>query len=50
MVLTVISLYAMDKIVPVSRATKGIENGNSAYYLAHSGIEATLFALDKNNP
>jgi len=50
MILTIISLYALDRIIPVSRNTKGIENGNGAYYLAYSGVEEALFQLDKDNP
>ena len=50
MILSIVALTTMERVVPISRITKGIENGNAAYYLAYSGVEDALSKIDKNNP
>lgn len=49
-ILMMIGLYLLEKIIPVSRSVKWIENSNVAYYQAQTAVEAALYAKDPSNP
>lgn len=49
-VIMIIALYLLEKVVPISTATKNIENSNAAYYQALSAVEETKTHLSPSNP
>lgn len=50
MILMVVSVYLLERIVPMARTVKGIENGNVAYYEAQTAVEDALYAMDRSDP
>ena len=49
MILMLVGLYLLEKIVPLSRAVKGVENGNVAYYQANSAAEEALLHISPSS-
>ena len=50
MILMLMAIYLLERIVPIARNVKGIENGNIAYYQAETAVEAALMNKDASNP
>ena len=50
LIISIIMIYLLDKLVPISRNVKGIENTNIAYYNAETGVEEALLWMSKTNP
>lgn len=50
LVIILIGVFLIEKLVPVSRDVKGIENGNVAYYQASSALELGLASLSASQP
>ncbi len=49
-IIMIIALYLFEKVIPISSATKNIENSNAAYYQAVSAIEETKTHLSPSDP
>ncbi|MDD2486863.1 MAG: hypothetical protein PHS92_00630 [Candidatus Gracilibacteria bacterium] len=49
-IISLIAIYLLDKIMPISQSVKGIENSNMAYYNGFTGVEKALFAMTGANP
>jgi hypothetical protein len=50
LLVVLMGVYLIEKLVPVSRVVKGVEQGNAAYYSARSGVERALFSLSGDAP
>ncbi|EKE29848.1 MAG: hypothetical protein ACD_2C00088G0013 [uncultured bacterium (gcode 4)] len=50
MLVTIMMIYFLEKIVPISKNVKWIENSTIAYYEAQSWIEQWLLAMSWSNP
>lgn len=48
-IISLITLYILEYILPFSRSVKGIENATMSYYQATSWVEDALFFISKNN-
>lgn len=48
--LLIIMVYLLDKIIPISRTVKWVENGNVAYYEALTWIESALLTMTWSDP
>ncbi len=49
-IICLIAVYLLDKIMPISKNVKWIENSNIAYYNASSWIEEALLFMSWDNP
>jgi hypothetical protein len=49
-IITMMMVYFLEKIVPVARTVKWVENTTVAYYQAVSWVEAALFEMSSSNP
>ncbi|MCK9272380.1 hypothetical protein M0P65_02425 [Candidatus Gracilibacteria bacterium] len=50
MIITIIGIFLLNKIIPLSKNVKGIENSNIAYYNANSGVEEALLYMSSSDP
>jgi len=50
MIITIIGIFLLDKIMPLARNVKWIENSNMAYYEANTWIESALFGMSSTDP
>lgn len=50
MVIIVIAIYLLEKIIPFSRDTKGVENGNISYYRANTALNEALLSMSGSDP
>jgi len=48
-IISLITLYILEYILPFSRSVKGIENATMSYYQATSWVEDALFFISKND-
>lgn len=49
-IISLLWIYLLEKIVPISRNVKWVENSNIAYYNANSWVEKALFDMTSSNP
>lgn len=50
MIITIIGIFLLDKIMPLAKNVKWIENSNVAYYNANSWVEKALFDMNSSDP
>lgn len=50
MIITIIGIFLLDKIMPLAKNVKWIENSNVAYYNANSWVEKALFDMSSSDP
>ena len=50
MIITIIGIFLLDKIMPLAKNVKWIENSNVAYYNANSWVEEALFNMNSSDP
>ncbi|EKD65789.1 MAG: hypothetical protein ACD_49C00085G0004 [uncultured bacterium (gcode 4)] len=50
MIITIIGIFLLDKIMPLAKNVKWIENSNVAYYNANTWIESALFGMSSTDP
>ena len=48
--LMLMGIYLLERVLPTSRDTKGIELGNAAYYFAEGAEEEALAFMSGSNP
>lgn len=49
-VMIIMAIYLLDKIIPFSKSTKDIENGNIAYYRANTALNKALLNMSGSVP